>query len=119
MNKHLNLYIDRNNDKIYNSDGEIVGEQRGQLCKLAPFANAPFVESQYPNGWRLDSDEWPIMYLGEILDVASKEQYYECYYGLYIVPLDNDLSLNRCGIYLNKDLLESLDCEFSLSIDYK
>lgn len=104
----LELYIDQKSNKIYNESGEIVGEQRGKECTLAPFDDATFVESGYPEGWKLDAEEWPIYYKKDILDAARERQYYECYFGLYIVPLSNDLRINRCGIFLKDTFYQSI-----------
>ena len=111
----MNLFIEKDSDNIFDENGDVVGEQRGKLCKLAPFANAVFVESGYPEGWKLDAEEWPIMYEGTTLDIARPRQYFECYFGLFIVPFDNDFRLNRCAIHLKNEILEQIDGSLTLS----
>lgn len=111
----LTLYIDETNN-IYDESDTIVGEQRGKDISLAPFVNAPFIVSGYPEGWKLDAKEWPIKYKKTTLDIARKRQYYECYNGLFIIADDNDLQLARCGIHLKREFFDSLDNKNNLLV---
>jgi len=116
---HLNLYIDEKTDHIYDESGAIVGEQRGKQVKLLPFENAPFIVNGFPEGWKLDAEEWLVLVDGETQDAAMVRQYYECYFGLFVVPIDNNLRTNRCAIHLKTDYYNSIEANQSLTISLK
>lgn len=116
----LKLIIETNGNKIYNDQGNHIGEQRGKQCKLVPFENGEFIPVSFPEGFKLDADSWLIEF-ESYLDEAHKEEYYECYRGIYVLPYNNDMKIYRCSIFLFDEVYKQLENSDKLivSLEYE